>query len=177
MKFKFLLSFVLVSLIGFTNVAKAEADPMMAQIPCEAYLLGDENARKSVISYVDGYLTAVSEITTTNEAWLDALLKHADTFCTANKAGNFAQVVDGLPDYAADENMDMDMATLPCSALIAMDPVSMNQVGMWINGFAVGYTQIDPQTGKYATFGNDLGVYCGTNPDAPALGFVDTIKQ
>ncbi len=173
MKFKFLTTFICLALFGFTNIAKAEQDSVLVQMKCSEYNSFDQNVRYSLINFLDGYLTANTEITTTSVAWLEALLAHTEAFCKANPTGTFDEMVDNLPEVDGEA---IDMATIPCSGLNAMEPVAQGQIVMWMNGFAVGYTKIDPQTGKFQNFPSEFGQFCGANPDAPAINYVQTIK-
>jgi hypothetical protein len=68
-----------------------------------------------------------------------------------------------------------DMAQLKCSELVAMPAESAGAVLFWIDGYLshkTGVTIVDFEAIK--ANGANIGEYCGANPDALVLEFVET---
>ncbi len=175
MKFKIVLLFFLVVVLGFVNTAMAEVDPTMGQISCEDYNEKDENERTPIISYVDGYLKSKSNTTITYQAWLEGLMEQVDNFCEANPKANLGQIMEILPEET--KSGEIDLGTIPCFHFLDMGEAGEeNELSMWVKGFAVGLDLIDTMSDAHTNLSSDLHKFCTDNPEEFALGFIDTLK-
>jgi hypothetical protein len=75
-----------------------------------------------------------------------------------------------MPVYA----QSADMAELKCSDLVAMKAEDMGLILFWIDGYVshkTGNTAVNFE--GLAADGEKIGTYCGTNPDAKVLEYIE----
>jgi hypothetical protein len=181
------------SLLSFFSKKKKKKDHYsnidMAKITCDdASKEKDRQVLKSVLIWIDGYLSAKSGDTIVDAYKLQSIAERLERSCRANPSMLLLNAVNKIkkrPSHAkpgiagvikgdTDRGRNIDMTTVTCSeALQIKDPQTQKAVVIWIDGYLSaksGNSSVDIH--KLKDLADKLEGYCRDNPSALLLNAV-----
>ncbi len=91
------LYFFLFALLYCSPMAKAnEID--LGSMACAQFLKGNKDATKMMLTWIDGYMSALSSNTVMSEEWMMQLATHMTTYCTKHPSKTIVDAINDMPD-------------------------------------------------------------------------------
>lgn len=93
---KFIMSAIIAAVFCSAPLAALAEDIDMGKITCQEFMDDEENM-PMMIMWIDGYMSAASNNTILNDAWLERLGIHLGTFCGTTPSKTIMQAIEAMP--------------------------------------------------------------------------------
>ncbi len=94
---KIFMTAVIMAMLSFASAGVAQAqDVDMGKITCKQFLDAEKGEMESMLFWLDGYISALSENTVMSEEWMIELGTHLASFCIKNNSATLLEAVDAM---------------------------------------------------------------------------------
>ncbi len=69
----------------------------LGKVTCQQFLDGNKNSKKMMLTWIDGYMSAVTKNTVMSEDWMVRLATHMTGYCTENPAKVIMDAINVMP--------------------------------------------------------------------------------